>query len=466
MQAPTPSSLLIALAGLLLVGCCIGSASFLHNANAERTKLERGLSLTISGRNLLVSRAEQPPRIITVPPVPAVHLEINLASSGWPAAMRKMTTVCNPSLFLRKTLVPGSLRTTVMTAVAPLNAREDRYGPDNLTGSEFQSALNEQYLKVLGLHKETGKSQAIQYTAKARRLDTLTLNKEGEIKLELGIPTDLAPIAPKIPEQEFALANILAEPDDMRLTEADVFPITVAGSSKHEHQGRGCLHEVCQKLRTGKPLRIVFYGDSITCGGSVENPELSFCNLFTRELKKRYPSSEITAINIGLGGTSTNTRLPRFREEVLSERPDLLVVEFVNNFALSKEEIKRDFDTMLTQAKAHGIDVILCTPHLFAPNYFPKSYGMKTWEMVAKHPYVEQIRSLAKQYHTGLADVAARWENLQSDGLAPELLLTDKLLHINERGHEIYAEELLKCVKTELDASFPLLLSRLVPLSW
>jgi lysophospholipase L1-like esterase len=448
----------------------IGISLFLTTAKARPEAITLGvngrqLNLTIAGRNLSLSPMEDSigglkHKIISVPPVQPIQIENDLAHpSDWRSAMRKMTTVCNPSLFLKKTLVVGSLAATVSNTYIPTPANTGvRYGPDNLTCNAFQSTLNEQYIKVLGFDKEIGHSQSaiIRYKAKAQRLDTLTINQDGELKLELGVPTELAPVPPKIPERELPLANILAKSDALALDEADIFPIlspTVNGASNNLEQQKGCLREVCEKLRAGKPLKILFYGDSITCGGSVEDPKFAFYNLFTEALKKEYPRSTITAVNRGLGGTATNTRVPRFNEEVLVEQPDLLIVEFVNNFALSKEETERDYDEILTQAKAHGINVILCTPHLFAPNYFPKSYGMKTWEMVANHPYVEQIRGFAKRYHTGLADIARRWAQLQPEGLTPALLLTDKLLHVNERGHEIYADELLKCVQTEVPGS-------------
>jgi lysophospholipase L1-like esterase len=442
----------------------------LTNAKARRETITLGvngrqLNLTIAGRNLFLSPMENStrglkPKIVPVPLVQTIQIENDLANlSDWPSAIRKMTTVCNPSLFLKNTLVVGSLAATVSNTYipTPLNTGV-RYGPDNLTSNAFQSVLNEQYIKVLGFDKEIGHSQSaiIRYKAKAQRLDTLTINQDGELKLELGTPTELAPVPPKISEHELPLANILAKSDALGLDESDIFPIftpIVNDASNNSEQPKGCLRKVCGKLRDGKPLRILFYGDSITCGGSVEDPKFAFYNLFTEALKKEYPRSAITAVNKGLGGTATNTRVPRFNEEVLIEQPDLLIVEFVNNFALSKEETERDYDKILTQAKAHGIDVILCTPHLFAPNYFPKSYGMKTWEMVANHPYVEQIRGFAKRYHTGLADIARRWGRLQPEGLTPALLLTDKLLHVNESGHEIYADELLKCVRTEVAGS-------------
>jgi lysophospholipase L1-like esterase len=423
------------------------------------------LNLTITGRNLVLRRQEHPQitaTTIAVPSVAPIQVENYLNQrSDWQSAMRKMTVVCNPSLFMKETLVPESLKVTLLNRYSanPTKAEtKPQYGLANFTSSAFQFKLNEQYVNVLGLNKEIGKSQEalIQYSANAHRLDTLTVDHEGQLKLELGMPTDLAPVPPRIPKDESPLVNILAESGDMKLTTADIFPRIAPTANdlskdlEHERQENGCLRHVCQKLRTGKPLRIIFYGDSITCGGSIENPKSAFYNLFTEDLKKRYSHSTVIAINKGLGGTATNTRVPEFDKEILSEHPDLLVVEFVNNFGLAKEDTERHYETILTKSKSHSIDVILCTPHLLAPDYFPKSYGIKSWEMVAKHSYVDQIRGLAKRYHTGLADIAWRWEHLQVEGLAPALLLTDKKLHINERGHEMYAEELQKCLETEM----------------
>jgi lysophospholipase L1-like esterase len=126
---------------------------------------------------------------------------------------------------------------------------------------------------------------------------------------------------------------------------------------------------------------------------------------------------------------------------VLSENPDLLIVEFVNDYAMPISQVDADFCSILEKAKAQRIDVILCTPHLLRPKYMQ----LKTWIEAANHPYILKLRELSRRFGVGLADVSKRWEKLNEEGLSPELMLSDDTLHINDRGHQIYAEELMNC---------------------
>ena len=326
----------------------------LFNVNA------RGYSfnLRISDRDIIVTpigiHAGNRIEKVAVPPAVAVQRTYDLRQTGnWRSAIRKMTIVGNPRLFFDKILVPKTLVATPVDATMPEAVSTIEYGPDNLTSGSFQMGLNKDLITALGLDKTLGSHSAvIHYLAKTSRIDTLTVNDRGELNLRLGSATDLAPSPGKISKLETALANIYAEPDNRSLDDSVILPINNLSHEKNAiSSSEGCLKKVCQKLAAGAPIKIVFYGDSITCGASVEDPNLAFPKLFVNELRKRYPASAITATNKGLSGTSTESRIKQFGHEVLAEHPDLLIVEFVNNFALSKDQNEHDFNVILTEAK-------------------------------------------------------------------------------------------------------------------
>jgi hypothetical protein len=59
---------------------------------------------------------------------------------------------------------------------------------------------------------------------------------------------------------------------------------------------------------------------------------------------------------------------------------------------------------------------------------------------------VPVLRELASNNdYVALADVFERWTHLNKEGFHPDWLYVNGLNHPNNRGHAIYAEELLRC---------------------
>jgi lysophospholipase L1-like esterase len=144
---------------------------------------------------------------------------------------------------------------------------------------------------------------------------------------------------------------------------------------------------------------------------------------------------------MGIGGSNSSQRMDDF-DKAIAQKPDLVIVEFVNDFKLPPATVESNYSAMVAKAKAAGVRLLVCTPHLPLPSYL----NMKSWTEVSNSAFPRYLRNLAKQEDIGLADVSMRWENLKAEGLPPEVLLTDGVLHPNEYGHEIYAQELYACL--------------------
>ena len=279
-------------------------------------------------------------------------------------------------------------------------------------------------LTVFGITKDFSlnkHSTAVLYEAKTRRIDTLCLNKVGKIELVRGLPAEFAPVPPLLPDGFIALANILAPTENAALANSDIcplqneVPIKIDAALKKEK--RAALKNVREKLESGALVKILFYGDSITCGGSVMEPSESFPEIFAKELGVRYPHAQLVGINRGVGETSCKTRYRRFSGEVLSQKPDLVIIEFVNDYQLPPETIENAYNSILTQAKTAGVEVIICTPHLLKPLVF----GYSSWEKMAQHPYILQVRDLSKKHNIALCDVASRWLHIRQEGVLPRM---------------------------------------------
>jgi acyl-CoA thioesterase-1 len=85
------------------------------------------------------------------------------------------------------------------------------------------------------------------------------------------------------------------------------------------------------RLKAGKQVKIVAFGDSITAGGDATKPELVFWKRWAEALQGKYPQAKVTAANGATGGDSTVQGLQRLESKVLSESPDLVLIGFGMN---------------------------------------------------------------------------------------------------------------------------------------
>jgi lysophospholipase L1-like esterase len=93
----------------------------------------------------------------------------------------------------------------------------------------------------------------------------------------------------------------------------------------------GRLAKVFAKARRGEPVRLGVIGGSITVGAIASNPANSYSGLLLAWWRERFPKCEIDLINAGVGGTGSMYGTLRAGRDLLSGRPDLVVVEFAVN---------------------------------------------------------------------------------------------------------------------------------------
>jgi hypothetical protein len=71
--------------------------------------------------------------------------------------------------------------------------------------------------------------------------------------------------------------------------------------------------------------------------------------------------------------------------------------------------------------------------------------GFKTVRDTDNRPYVQFLREVSRKDHLALADAAARWQHLWKEGIPYITLLNNGINHPDDRGHQIFVEELMKC---------------------
>ncbi|CAG5018364.1 hypothetical protein DYBT9275_05986 [Dyadobacter sp. CECT 9275] len=217
------------------------------------------------------------------------------------------------------------------------------------------------------------------------------------------------------------LLNILAVPANAQIADTSYLQ-----NVKKE------LNALWPKNRT---INLVFHGHSVPAGYGDRhevNTLRSYPNLLLKVLKEKYPYAVINVIVTAIGGENAIKGAARFESDVLAHKPDVLFIDYALNDRFAPlDKTKEAWETMIRQAQAKNIKVILLTPS-------PDQRTDITDPANPLDPYAEQIRLLAKQYQTGLADPYPVFKKIVKAGELKKYMAS--VNHPNEAGHLIITE--------------------------
>jgi len=296
----------------------------------------------------------------------------------------------------------------------------------------------------------------VDYTLGPKALDAVALDSRGRVSLIRGAPAVTCPLPPDPPPDGITLAHVYWPGAGLAaLTQENVFPVGPPfqrPAAAREMSKR--IPRTMAKLRAGEPLTIVCWGDSVTVGGDAEPRSQRYSDVFGREIRKRHPNVRI--VNVSQGGSNSAHWLDDHHPQatkiwgekrpkwgmVTGPAPDLVTIEFVNDAWLANEAaFRKRYDEILRRLHDAGAEVILITPH-FTMRSMMGFTGLRQPE---SRGYVANLRRYAEERNLGLADASLRWEHLWREGVPYETLLRNGINHPDNRGHLLFAEELLTC---------------------
>jgi lysophospholipase L1-like esterase len=144
----------------------------------------------------------------------------------------------------------------------------------------------------------------------------------------------------------------------------------------------------------------------------------------------------INVIVTAIGGENSVQGAARFKQDVLCHQPDLITIDYgLNDRGVSLEEAEAAWRQMIEDAQERAIPVILLTPS-WDMTRFAQS---EEWHALERH--AAQIRRLAAEYGTGLADSFAAYER-EVSAHGDLLNLLSHWNHPSPLGHELIAREL------------------------
>ena len=171
-------------------------------------------------------------------------------------------------------------------------------------------------------------------------------------------------------------------------------------------------------------------------------------------------------INSGIGGSHTGHQsdhdlfkiphgMDRFRSDVLSYHPDVVVIGFGTNDSyidskmpngksrIPLEDYRANLEYFITNLQVNGAKIVL-----IAPNILGASYGDFQNKRLLK--YVKVVRKLSRQYDTGLVDNYKLFQKYaKQNGISYEDLMLDGC-HPNDRGHKLIAAHLVDEILSQI----------------
>jgi len=411
-----------------------------------------GLQITCQGTQLKVSRGKcemegktvdvASETTLTIDPIPVIAVKDEAAKpktevpKGWAHGTRLKGVQPRPG----GTPLPGCLvPNSVIVKSAP--------GDEGTVFKEGEDYLVDHEWGQVG-RKPTGKigekdTVYIDYRCGVMRIDTIFVSSDGQVALQKGVEAKTCPLPPERPVNCVALANIFMPYHAASVEPARIYPIgepfppPTADELKRKAQ---LVKKTRARLDAGEPVTLVAWGDSVTAGGDASVPAKNYVNLFASTLQAKYPKSKITMINAGIGGSNTNQRLPNLQKEVLDHKPDLVVIEYVNDMGMPPENLRKNYFSASDQIRAAGAEVIIQTPHFTMLTMM----GSKSLRDPDPRRNCEGLRQIALEKNVGLSDAAKRWEHLWREGLPYITLLYNGINHPDDRGHKIFVDELMK----------------------
>ncbi|MCH5715079.1 SGNH/GDSL hydrolase family protein [Niabella hibiscisoli] len=200
-----------------------------------------------------------------------------------------------------------------------------------------------------------------------------------------------------------------------------------------------------------KKKKVIFFGDSITrqgadAGGYIPKVD-SLC-----KLDKQGDAFEF--VGKGIGGNRVYDLFYRFQEDVLDQKPDVVVVYIGINDVWHKttsgtgtelSKFGAFYDKMITKMKAQGIQVVMCTPSVIGE--FNDGTNLQDGDL---NFYSKWIREYAGKNNIPVVDLRKSFMDylkINNPRNQDKGILTTDKVHLNGAGNLLVAQEMWNTLK-------------------
>jgi len=203
-------------------------------------------------------------------------------------------------------------------------------------------------------------------------------------------------------------------------------------------------------MRQDKPLKVIFFGDSITQAGVGPT---GYITQMTETLKAKGQSSQYELSGAGIGGNKIYDLYLRLEDDVLSKKPDVVFIYVGINDVWHKsshgtgtdaDKYVKFYDALIKKMKAQNIRVIICTPTVIGErndNSNPQDGDLNY--------YSKLIRDIAAKNGVELCDLRKYFGDylLKNNPENKEKgVLTSDRVHLTDEGNKFLAERMMEAL--------------------
>lgn len=198
------------------------------------------------------------------------------------------------------------------------------------------------------------------------------------------------------------------------------------------------LAAVMKKARNGEEITVAVIGGSITQGSLASNPDNCYASRFFKWWSTTFPDTKINFVNAGIGGTTSYLGVHRADKDLLSGKPDVVVVEFsVNdsNTIFYKETYEDLIRKILKQENMPAVIQLMMT--------MEDGTSAQTQHLLVGFKYNLPRISYGSMVLKEINNKTFTWDDISPDNIHP-----------NDRGHAMAGEILwryLNSVYAKLD---------------
>ncbi|MEO6284413.1 MAG: SGNH/GDSL hydrolase family protein [Dyadobacter sp.] len=203
-------------------------------------------------------------------------------------------------------------------------------------------------------------------------------------------------------------------------------------------------------MRQDKPLRVIFFGDSITQAGV--NPT-GYITQMGEMLKTKGQEGQYELIGAGIGGNKVYDLYLRLEDDVLSKTPDVVFIYVGINDVWHKassgtgtdaDKYVKFYEALIKKMKAQNIRVIVCTPTVIGERN--DASNSQDGDL---NQYSKLIREIATRNSLQVCDLRKYFQDYLTQN-NPENkekgILTSDRVHLTDAGNKFLAEKMLEAL--------------------
>ncbi len=257
------------------------------------------------------------------------------------------------------------------------------------------------------------------------------------------------------PSQKSITTKAIEKVKEVAKSASDIFNRVPCLPPKGGARKLGSLPHVASKLAAGEPVVIIAFGSSSTQGHGSTSPDFTYPNRLAAQLRRQYPTADITVVNAGKGGEDAPEMMKRLQTAVLDRHPDMVIWQVGTNAVLRNldpAETVKLVEEGVARIQAAGADLVLVDPQ-YSPAVNARA------ENAGK--MVQLLGKVAELRHVGIFprfEVMRDWHEKQAIPF-DNFVIADGL-HMSDWGYACFAQllgdDIIKSVgQVKLGVSVP-----------